>query len=167
MNRKLMKLAIMKVLKFRFMLWWRSAALVVLFIYNVFWLFSPVLLAMYLKDSFFSFLCILGVVSLFINMSALDDENFCLIRWFDTLLEDQKELKRLIENGKDAIGRLKKSTKESLEIYELIYLRGELDHIGIETTPVTNHINMLTEIQKLKDNMPDNMHISFRDGTGC
>ena len=112
MVESLIKLVRQQIWKFRFMLYWRTLVLAILYVLLIFWLFSPMILGMYLAKSPFQFLVLLCLASFYINISLMGGSHDSgVVKLGDRLLEECKELKYLIRDEKHNLRAMKR--KES------------------------------------------------------
>ena len=97
--------------KLRFMLYWRTVVISIISVFLIFWLFSPLFLAVYLSKSPFPYLAYLCVPAFLLNGSFMHRTDVSVTPTADRLLEDRKELIYLIRCEKDNLWAMKR--KES------------------------------------------------------
>ena len=138
MWKKLLKFARRQLWKFRFMLYWRDVAIVLLCAFMIAWVASPIFFGGYFAESPFlsrtplKYLGFLCFPMLFLNLSLVEgkDNIVCCLR--RNLIEDRKELKSSVSSAKDAMRLLKKIGVAELEAWERDVLRNRLVDIGAE-----------------------------------
>lgn len=150
-----------KLLKFRFMLFWRSIVVGVLSLYLILyffsWFFYPPLLGMCLEKTPFSFLKWLWVPIFFTNLAFIEPaskyaNDMFLVKFADQLLEEREELKLLIHRAKDAIRYLKNFDETIRYLWDLYELQSGLDYIGVDSDEVSI---LIYEYDKLKNTQLD------------
>lgn len=137
MNEALLVSVRKRIWKFRFMLYWRSAAIVLLCAFMVLWVVSPMFLAAYLGELPFTpytplkYVRWLCVPMLVLNLLLSDSEDNIVCLGIKTLNGTWGLLSVSIKQGKWVILILKEMRTSKLSAYEMDRLRACLDDIGV------------------------------------